>query len=235
MLAQQYWNDIGSQKVFEDPLYLEKLSPFLSPTDLIIEYGCGYGRMMRILKSGGYSNLKGFDFAPNMIRRGLAENPDLDLRLLEKGGVIPCDDESADALVMSTVLCCITDEKELVALFEEIRRVLKPKGVLYITDFLICEHPRYQGKYAEGLEQFGIWGIYTTNENLTVRHYTTKVLMDLLRAFDIQWFEQFDFKTMNQNPARTFHCIAKKSDFHDPYIPRSHHLGINAHQTQTKA
>ncbi len=28
MLAQQYWNDIGAKKIFEDPLYLEKLSLF---------------------------------------------------------------------------------------------------------------------------------------------------------------------------------------------------------------
>ena len=211
MLAQQYWNDIGAKKTFEDPLYLEKLAPFLSPTAQIIEYGCGYGRMMRILKSAGYLNLIGFDFAPNMITRGLSENPDLDLRLLEKAGVFPYNNESIDAIVMSTVLCCITNEEELTALIEEIKRVLKPKGILYITDFLICEHPRYQEKYASGLQRFGIWGIYTTNENLTVRHYTTKDIMDLLRPFDIQWFEQFDFKTMNQNPARTFHCIAKKS------------------------
>lgn len=211
MLAQQYWNDIGAKKVFEDPLYLEKLAPFLSPTAQIVEYGCGYGRMMRILKSAGYHNLIGFDFAPNMITRGLRENPDLDLRLLEKAGAIPCDNGSVDAIVMSTLLCCITNGKELSALVNEIRRVLKPSGILYITDFLICEHPRYQEKYASGLRQFGIWGVYTTNENLTVRHYTTEAIMDLLKSFDIQWFEQFDFKTMNQNPARTFHCIAKKS------------------------
>ncbi len=167
--------------------------------------------MMRILKSAGFHNLIGFDFAPNMISRGLRENPDLDLRLLEKAGMIPCDNESVDALVMSTVLCCIITEKEPEALITEIRRVLKPKGILYITDFLICEHPRYQEKYALGLQQFGMRGIYTTNENLTVRHYTSEVIMNLLRSFDIQWFEQFDFRTMNQNPARTFHCIAQKS------------------------
>lgn len=210
MLAQQYWNDIGSKKIFEDPLYLEKLAPYLSPTAQIIEYGCGYGRMMRILKSAGYHNLVGFDFAPNMITRGLNENPDLDLKLIKKTGTIPCDNETIDAVVMSTVLCCITDEQALAALMQEIARVLKRKGVLYITDFLICEHPRYQEKYAIGLQQFGTWGVYTTNENLTVRHFTTKAIMDLLSVFDIQWFEQFDFKTMNQNPARTFHCIAKK-------------------------
>lgn len=212
MLAQQYWNDIGAKKVFEDPLYLEKLSPFLSPTAHIIEYGCGYGRMMRLLKSAGYHNVIGFDFAPNMIERGRCENPDLDLRLLENAGTLPCDNESIDAVVMSTVLCCITNREELDALIDEIRRALKPKGILYITDFLICDHPRYEEKYASGLQRFGIWGIYTTNENLTVRHYTAKAVMDLLSSFDIQWFEQFDFKTMNQNPARTFHCIGLKKD-----------------------
>lgn len=145
----------------------------------------------------------------------MKENPDLDLRLLEKAGIIPCDNESVDALVMSTVLCCITNEKELEALLAEIRRVLKPRGTLYITDFLVCEHSQYQEKYAAGLKQFGRWGIYTTTENLTVRHYTSEAIMSLLRPFDIQWFEQFDFKTMNQNPARTFHCIAQKTS---PYI-----------------
>lgn len=125
MMAQQYWNDIGAKKVFEDPLYLDKLQPFLSPAAQSVEYGCGYGRMMRILKSAGYHNLIGFDFAPNMITRGLRENSDLDLRLLEKPGVIPCNDESIDVVLMSTVLCCITDEQKLVKLIAEIRRVLK--------------------------------------------------------------------------------------------------------------
>lgn len=211
MKAQQYWNEIGSLKVFEDPLYLCKLSPYLSPTANIIEYGCGYGRVLSQLNSAGYKNLIGFDFAPNMISRGFREYPELDLRLLEKSGVIPCENVSVDAVVMSTVLCCITDEKELSSLMTEINRVLKQGGVLYITDFLVCEHPRYHERYEIGLQQSGIWGVYTTKENLKVRHYTTKVIIDLLSLFDVQWFEQFDFKTMNQNPARTFHCIAKKN------------------------
>lgn len=104
----------------------------------------------------------------------------------------------------------VPDEQKLIELITEIRRVLKKQGVLYITDFLVCEHPLYKDKYALGLEQFGEWGIYTTSENLIVRHFTTKVILSLLEDFDVQWFEQCDFKTMNQNPARTFHCIAKK-------------------------
>lgn len=210
MQAQEYWNEIGSQKEFEDPVYLDKLSMFLSLNSHIVEYGCGYGRMMRLLKMGGYKHLLGFDFAANMIARGSKENPDLELRLLEKSGVIPCPNESVDAIVMSTVLCCMIDRREVSELMVEISRVLKNQGILYITDFLLCQHPRYQEKYERGQQEFGEWGIYTTNENLTVRHYTTQAIMDLLSRFDIEWFEQFDFKTMNQNPARTFHCIARK-------------------------
>ncbi len=211
MLAQEYWNGIGSKKDFEDPIYLDKLSRFLSPQSQIIEYGCGYGRAMRILRTGGYQNLVGFDFALSMITRGKQENPDLDLRFLDKPGTIPFPDESQDAVVISTVLCCIADKRELAELMSEILRVLRKKGVLYITDFLVCEHPRYRDKYAQGMQKFGEWGVYTTNENLTVRHFSAQAILDLLKEFEIEWFEQFDFKTMNQNPARTFHCIARKA------------------------
>ena len=211
MLAQEYWNEVGVNKNFEDPVYVDKLVPFLFPNAQIIEYGCGYGRMMNILKSKGYKNLVGFDFAEGMIARGKKENPDLDLRLVKKSGVIPSDNESADAVMMSTVLCCMINAEEKKLLIEEILRILRQDGVLYITDFLLCEHPSYEEKYAQGMREFGKWGTYRTSEDLAVCHYSSQEVLNLLSPLDIQWFEQFDFKTMNQNPARTFHCIAKKN------------------------
>ncbi|MBA2728256.1 MAG: class I SAM-dependent methyltransferase [Parachlamydiaceae bacterium] len=209
-LAQQYWNEVGSKKDFEDPLYLERLSSFLTKESKIVEYGCGYGRLLQLLNTNGYQNLVGFDFAQSMIERGKNANPNLDLRLLKEPGKIPCATESVDAVIMSTVLCCMIDSNEQERLFEEILRVLKKDGVLYLSDFLICNDEKYKRKYSAGFQNFGTWGIYTTSENLVVRHLSTQNVFELLKNFDIQWFEQFDFKTMNQNPARTFHCIAKK-------------------------
>lgn len=210
LTTQEYWNTIGVKKEFEDPLYLDKLSPFITKESKIIEYGCGYGRLLQILNENGYHNLTGFDFAPNMIERGKNQSPTLDLRLLETPGIIPCQNESIDAVVLSTILCCMIDTDEQVLLMEEILRILKKMGVIYLSDFLICEDERYKDKYCEGFKKFGTQGIYTTSENLTVRHLTSSNVFDLLNHFDIQWFEQFDFKTMNNNPARTFHCLAKK-------------------------
>lgn len=210
LTPHEYWNYIGSTKEFEDPLYLDKLSQFLSPNSVIIEYGCGYGRLMHHLKIHGYDNLMGFDFAQRMIERGKTRYPDLNLQLLEKSGKIPLEKESVDAVIMSTVLCCMVDDSEQIQLIEEIYRILKAKGVIYLSDFLICHHQRYKSRYSTGHEKFGRWGIYTTDENLVVRHLTSQDVLKLLKCFDIHWFEQFDFKTMNNNPARTFHCIALK-------------------------
>lgn len=211
MNPQVYWNSIGAEKEFEDPLYIEKFRPFLTQQSQILEYGCGYGRLMNMLKIQGFNNIKGFDFSPNMIKRGKTTYPHLDLNLLEKSGKIPTPNDSVDAIIMSTVLCCMIQVQEQIALIDEIHRVLKDSGILYLTDFLICDHPRYHEKYMEGLQKYGTWGIYTTTENLIVRHMSSHDIMKLLTKFDIHWFEQFDFKTMNQNPARTFHCISKKT------------------------
>src|SRR5579871_1909725 len=103
MLAEEYWNSIGSKKDFEDPLYLDKLGRFISKDSRIVEYGCGYGRLLRILKSEGYENQIGFDFSSKMIERGRAENPDIDLHLLAKNGIIPLEDQSTHLVIMSTV------------------------------------------------------------------------------------------------------------------------------------
>lgn len=210
LTSQQYWNDVGSKKEFEDPLYLERLSPFLNPTSEIIEYGCGYGRLMQVVKEHGYQNATGFDFSKNMIERGKKTYPHLDLHLLKESGVIPRPDESVDAVIMLTVLCCMADAAEQAKVLNDIWRVLKKGGIIYLSDFLICDDERYRDKYAEGLRTFGQWGVYTTSESLVVRHMTSQSVFELLRKFDIQWFEQYDFKTMNHNPARTFHCIGRK-------------------------
>jgi len=207
-----YWNEIGSQKDFKDPIYIEKLRPFLSADATIVEYGCGYGRLLQYLQSQGYSNLKGFDLAPNMIERGKALNPAFELNTLNESACVPLANASADAFILSTVLCCVIDNGAQKAIIDEINRLLKPKGVLYFSDFLLCDEPSYTEKYKKGSKDYGNWGVYTTSEGVAVRHHKTSWIMELLTAFDIQWFEQFNFKTMNNNTARSFHCIAQQRE-----------------------
>ena len=78
---------------------------------------------MQIFSSNGYRNLIGFDFAQNMVERGRKTYPNFDIRLLTESSRIPCADESVDAIVMSTVFCCMTETAEQVKLIKEILRV----------------------------------------------------------------------------------------------------------------
>jgi SAM-dependent methyltransferase len=208
--AREYWNTIGVKKNFEDPLYLEKIAHYLHKSSRIVEYGCGYGRLLHFLKAKGYENLVGYDYAPAMIERGRTAYPGLELHAIQESGKVSMPDSSADLVVMSTILCCIIEKEEQKRIISEMRRILKKGGILYLSDFSICAHPRYKDKYADAERIFGEWGIYTTAEGLTVRHHSTEWIADLLREFDILWMEQFDFKTMNQNPARTIHCVSMK-------------------------
>lgn len=207
----EYWNDIGSKKIFEDPIYIDKIKPYVSYGAKVVEYGCGYGRMMNILKKEGYSDVVGFDFSKNMIERGKKTYPDFEMHILEESGEIPLESESVDFVVLSTILCCMVDLDQQMDLVEEIKRILKPNAFLYVSDFMINETSLYHEKYRKGFEQFGEWGVYTNSEGLTVRHHLSSWIMDLFNVFNVLWFEQFDFKTMNNNPAKTFHTLVQKS------------------------
>lgn len=60
---QTFWSEIGSTKDFTDPFFETKLSSYLDKNSKIVEYGCGYGRILNNLWQSGYRNLQGFDFA----------------------------------------------------------------------------------------------------------------------------------------------------------------------------
>jgi SAM-dependent methyltransferase len=60
-LQIDYWNRIGPTKPFAHPVNLEQLSRWTGLTSRILDYGCGYGRVLGILRSNGYGNLIGVD------------------------------------------------------------------------------------------------------------------------------------------------------------------------------
>lgn len=209
----EFWNEIGPQKNFSDPFFIDKLLPCLSKEKLIVEYGCGYGRILNLLRGQGFEKLYGFDFAPKMIERGQKMYPDLDLQVIEQSGKIPLSEQTANIVILSTVLCCNPLRSDQEKIINEIQRVLVKGGVLYLYDFLITQSERYLPLYSEWA-QFGEedYGIYKNSQNVFFRHHSIQWIFDLLKKFDILWLEQMNHITMNSNPVRTCHLIAQKWD-----------------------
>lgn len=211
MQELEYGNKTGINRDLDSPVYIDRFASFLKPHSYILEYGCNSGGLLNALKDYHFINLIGYDFSESKINQGRKLHPDLDLRILKESGKIPMQNESIDAVVLSSILCSLTEEQKQLQLIIEIFRVLKKHGILYLSDFLINHDEFHKEKYKIGFKEYGEWGLYTTDDKLLVRHHSTKAIMSLLNNFDIQWFEQFDFKIMNQNPTRTFHCIAQKN------------------------
>lgn len=202
---QLFWNRVATEKVFHDPFYLEQLTTHVPSDANIVEYGCGYGRLQDVLWRHGFRRAQGFDTSTTMIERGMRQFPHLSLQHI-RHAALPVIDQSADGVILSTVLCCVPDTGEQREIVEELKRILKPGGVAYVADFLLTP-AHYQSKYEAGEEYYGEWGVYKTSEGGVVRHHTQDYIDALFKDFRRAWYLEQPYVTMNGNPVLSFHGI----------------------------
>ena len=139
--AQRYWDDHAEALRFAHPLEPRWLAEL--PKDArILDYGCGYGRMAAELAAAGWRTWSGVDFAAGMIARGRREHPGLDLRHIE-GLPLAEPDGAFDAAILFAVLTCIPADADQRALIAELTRLIRPGGLLYVSDYLLQTGARY--------------------------------------------------------------------------------------------
>lgn len=98
-----------------------------------VDYGCGAGRSTRYLKSLGVGRVDGFDISDEMIQEAQKEDPQGRYELISSA-VLPVPDATYDLALLSFVTVAIENKEEMVRIFNELNRVLKPGGqVLSIT------------------------------------------------------------------------------------------------------
>lgn len=198
-----YWNREGPQKSFGHPLNFERLSQRLSSDSRILDFGCGYGRSLGVLFEQGYRNLIGFDFSPAMITAARERFPQIAFEELNSTD-LPLADSSVDAALLFSVLTCVPTDDGQRAIIEELRRVLRPGGVLYISDLWLQTDERNLDRYARDEAKYGMYGVFDLPEGVTVRHHDPKWIETLTKDFDNVSVDNLDVVTMNGNPAKAF-------------------------------
>jgi ubiquinone/menaquinone biosynthesis C-methylase UbiE len=95
----------------------------------MVDLGCGAGTYCRYLRKRGF-RIIGLDYSLPTLRRAQELQGDEEIQLLN-GDVynLPLSDQSAEGVVSIGVLQTLSDEKRAL---KEIRRVLKPGGVLFL-------------------------------------------------------------------------------------------------------
>ena len=209
MTQKEYWESVSPTKNFTTPFQVDEFSKYVSTDDLILDVGCGYGRTLQQLHTIGYTRLMGVDFAQGMISRGKVLYPHLDLRTMEQG-TLPFPDESVDGVILFAVITCIWNSDEQQALIREIRRVLKPGGILYINDFLLNEDERNRSRYEKFADKYDTYGVFELPEGTICRHHDPAWIPQLMEDFHQLTYQPLTFTTMNGNKSNGFFYIGKK-------------------------
>jgi len=106
-------------------LFKEEL---INKNKVFLDIGCGIGRHLLILKNNGIKRYLGFDIVPDLVYMAKKEYK-LSNLFIANATNIPIKDETIDACLMYNV---IEHCRNPLKVMEEIKRVLKKGGVLYL-------------------------------------------------------------------------------------------------------
>jgi SAM-dependent methyltransferase len=181
--AQRYWDDNATVHTFSHPLNVDWLAAL--PKDArLLDYGCGYGRIVAELVAAGWPGAVGVDISAGMIARGREAHPGLDLRCID-GLPLAEPDGAFDAVLLFAVLTSIPDDGEQLALMDELRRLLKLGGLLYVSDYLLQTDDRHLARYRAGAARHGVYGVWDRDDGGVFRHHTRERLDELMVGFDL--------------------------------------------------
>ena len=175
----------------------------------MLDYGCGYGRTLVDLSAGGFQNLVGVDFSQAMLARARIAVPQAGL-IRNDGHSLPVKSEGFDAVLLFAVLTCIPDNNEQRELLAEVKRVLRPGGLLYISDLLVNDDARNRERYQRFAEGYKCYGVFELPEGVAVRHHQREWIEELTSSFRQLEYEPFTVTTMNGNTSAAFQYLGRK-------------------------
>jgi SAM-dependent methyltransferase len=204
----RYWDSLGSEKHFSHPLRTAWLTHYANPRTCILDFGCGYGRILGELHEGGFTNVIGIDFSFRMLKRCRSRIPGMRL-IQNEGRTIPLQKYSVDFVLLFAVLTCIPQDEQQLNLLQEISRVLRPGGLVYISDLLLNPDSRNLERYECYAAEYGTYGVFKLPEGVAMRHHTQQWIEVLTGSFQPLEFEAFEAITMNGNKSAAFQYLGR--------------------------
>lgn len=211
-MSTEYWDAAAATKVFTHPLHEPWLAA-LNPDVAVLDYGCGYGRVLAELEQLGFQDLSGADTSPAMIDRARRERHGARLTVISDPPNLPSQETaSVDLILLFAVLTCVPDGEAQRALIAEVARVLKPGGQLYLSDVLLQDDARNRERYERGVQSYGTYGVFETGDGAVCRHHERAHLLELIAeaGFAVAEERGIAVATMNGNAANGIQILARK-------------------------
>ncbi|MFE7561869.1 class I SAM-dependent methyltransferase [Kitasatospora sp. NPDC057500] len=195
-----YWNSTGTTKTFGHPLHTAWTTR-LARDAALLDHGCGYGRLAGELAALGFTGVEGVDVSPELVARARSEQPAARFTVLADPPRLERPDGAYDAAFLFAVLTCVPDDAAQQALVAELHRVLRPGGLLQVSDYLLQPDERNQERYRRHEERYGRFGVFETSDGAVCRHHTRERLDELFAAFEPLDERELAVLTMNGRPA----------------------------------
>ncbi|NWO04821.1 MAG: class I SAM-dependent methyltransferase [Alteromonadaceae bacterium] len=125
---------MASDVDFNLEIDLARFLGMISRKAKVLDFGCGYGRISNELTECGYIDVTGVDTSFAMIERGRKAFPGVPLLNLD-GIDLPFGENAFDVVVICAVFTCIPSLAERDRVSSEITRVLKPGGIVHMSEF----------------------------------------------------------------------------------------------------
>jgi len=206
---KEYWNEVAKIKTFTHPVNLEIINTFLNEQSRIVDFGCGYGRIVKQLTDLGFENVCGFDTSKELISRGISQN-NLALNHIENPTELKLEDNSIDCIILFAVLTCIPSNDGQNSLINLLLSKLKRGGIIYISDYYLQENSVEVERYEYLNGDKNNFGVFKLPEGAIFRHHTKEWIKTLTKEFEVLIENPLVVTTMNGNIANGFQIIAKK-------------------------
>ncbi|GER86301.1 hypothetical protein KDW_04630 [Dictyobacter vulcani] len=125
--------------------------------------------------------------------------------------LLPYTEESFDAVFLFAVLTCIPHDEDQHVLIDELIRVLKPGGILYISDLELQGDERNRDRYDLFQQKYGVYGVFETGDGAVCRHHPMEWLGSLVSSCELLATEKVEVVTMNGNHSQAVQLLARKS------------------------
>lgn len=203
-----YWNRVADRKAFSHPFDLARFAALVPRNARILDYGCGYGRLCGELLRAEFVDVIGVDVAERMIERARAAQPTGTFELVAELP-LPFRASLFDAVLLFSVLTCIPADDDQRAVVTELVRVLRPAGILYVSDILLQDDDRNRLRYAAWTGG-GPYGTFELEPGAIFRHLSREWVQDLFAPFEPVDFRVIPIVTMNGHAAQGFQYFGRR-------------------------
>ncbi|MCC6363044.1 MAG: class I SAM-dependent methyltransferase [Bryobacterales bacterium] len=206
----QIWDQLAGSHESTIPLDFAKHLECIARDAVVVELGCGYGRVLRYLKALGFANSIGIDGAREMLKRAQS----VDHRVLIQATVVslPLKSGIAGGIICIGTLNSLHRSDDRRVCFNEIARVLKPGGRAIIRDFAVTWSTRRMVRYLWYFLRGHDFGNFRSSENIEFHHFRARELRRLSEAagLHVVGIKEERFITMHGNHSRGLTLVASR-------------------------